>query len=578
MRIPKNRRPIPEKDWRQYVPQIHKFSFVSLSVIAFIAVSILFSKSFDYGAYIYESGQSQTLKILAKTLKGLTQADLAVAKNIAKSQLSHIEEVNVDIKFKHLQRLHYLREIASQQEFIPPETKQEEFPAKLTYGGQMENVKISLTGKISRIHVGSPNKWSFQVKVRGDATVAGMKRFGVLVPTSRGYLTDWIAMEMMKERGLIGMRIDFVDLTINGKSQGIFYLEERFDKHLVENNHLREGILFKLGKRVMPYQEEKIIADSSKRAQFLLLSRMWQSVMDGQLPADKFFDMNKLAKLFVITDLMNVTHPLNKENLRFYFNPVTGLAEPIAREFDNLSNSDYSSMKVFFQEPIPLSSHYWQKQEAIIGTIFKDISFQRAYIQEASVIADPKFLDEFLARNESKVTAVQKKLHRYVPFYSLPTDILYKNQAYIASKIFPKKSQLKAFFHERTDNTVCFRLKNSHCFPLEIVHLAIGDSLKFYPVDPLIPVASDRDSSDILLHFTWPSSLPWSDEIHEEVTIHYFIAGLKSHPLHATIDPRQMHKAVSNEIKTQKEQTVAELTLHQTVKEVLSQGMAKNEN
>ena len=169
--------------------------------------------------------------------------------------------------------------------------KDEEFPAKLSYNGKQHDVKISLTGKVARTHLGNPEKWSFQVKVKGDDTIEGMKRFGILVPTARGNLTDWLSFELMKERELMGLRVNYVTVSINGKSGGVFYMEERFDKHLVENNRLREGILFKLEKDISPYKESKLMADPALRKKLLMLKRMWQDVMAGNLPAEKFLLM-----------------------------------------------------------------------------------------------------------------------------------------------------------------------------------------------------------------------------------------------------------------------------------------------
>ena len=46
----------------------------------------------------------------------------------------------------------------------------------------------------------------------------------------------------------MGLRIYYVELWVNEKSFGVYYLEERFDKHLLGNNRLRDGVLFKLEK------------------------------------------------------------------------------------------------------------------------------------------------------------------------------------------------------------------------------------------------------------------------------------------------------------------------------------------
>ena len=98
-------------------------------------------------------------------------------------------------------------------------------------------------------HLRQPYKWSFKVKLKGNRTLFGMRKFSLLVPDARAIsvnpLTEWICHQIEKAEGLISLRYDFVRVTINGKYIGIYALEERFDKHLIEHNSLREGVLFR---------------------------------------------------------------------------------------------------------------------------------------------------------------------------------------------------------------------------------------------------------------------------------------------------------------------------------------------
>ena len=50
------------------------------------------------------------------------------------------------------------------------------------------------------------------------------------------------------------------------------------------------------------------------------------------------FDLRKFATVFAISDLLNSKHGYSVHNLRFYYNPITRLIEPIAREWMDLNN------------------------------------------------------------------------------------------------------------------------------------------------------------------------------------------------------------------------------------------------
>ena len=493
--------------------------------IGIAVFAMCFLGVFNYGRYLYTSGQTQHF---VPVLKDLSRLDFSFVKKYAQGQMAEIDDIQIDIKFKHLLRIQYLREKAMQEKYINPAFKEEDFPAKLTYNGKTYNVKIALTGMVSRTHVGNPNKWSFEVKVKGGETIAGMKRFAMLVPTARGYLTDWLAFRLQEEMGLIGMRVDFVNVSINGKYSGVFYMEERFDKYLVENNRLREGIIFKLDKHVDPYQEGSLMASGSTRDQLLLIRRMWQDVTAGDLPAENFFDMEKMAKLFVITDLMNNRHPLNKINLRFYFNPVTGLAEPIAREFEDLNKREPGSMKMFIEEPDINTRHYWLEQEVIIGMIARNETFQRHYIRQANIVARREFLDNFFARNEGALNAALHKVYLTLPFYKFPGEELYANQAYMRAVLNPEKQELLARFYRKEDGQVSVQLENQQALPLEVAYLSAGGAF-FYPEEPVVIDSRARAGSEAihLSRFNIPENLAWTDDLMPDLKAHYNFLGLE---------------------------------------------------
>ena len=101
------------------------------------------------------------------------------------------------------------------------------------------------------------------------------------------------------------------------------------------------------------------------RAQLLLMKRMWQDAITGDLPGREIFRHGKMAKLFAVSDLMNNKHPLNKANSASISIRLR-LAEPIAREFEDLSKREPGSMKMFLEEPTMHTRHFWLEQESII--------------------------------------------------------------------------------------------------------------------------------------------------------------------------------------------------------------------
>lgn len=524
-----------------------KLTFIMAVLGSVGLVVFLFFATLGYGAYLKKSEKTTYFK---NTLLRIADLDFSFLKNFKDGMMADIDRIDLDIKFKHLTRIHYLREQMLQKGtgYIDEALKDEDFPATLTFNGESHEVKVGLTGKVAR-HIIDPNKWSFEVKVKGDDTINGMKRFGVLIPSSRGFLTDWTVYELMKERGLIALRMDYVDVNINGKPAGVFYLEERFDKHLVENNRLREGIIFKLERDMSVYQEDKLLESPEKRDHLLLLNRLWQEVTTGQLPPEKFFDMEKMAKLYAISDLMNNRHGLLRDNLRFYFNPVTGLVEPIAREWESLETNDPSDLSVFLEDPPYGSRHYWLKEDKVNQLVFDNFEFQRHYIQELEIISQKELLDHILERNGDKIAALTKKIYRNWPFYEYPAQILYDNQLYLREIFFPDVVNLAAFFKESKDRELSIQLENRGPLPLEVSYLSLSDSVFFYPKEApvILPSASKNQKNEVRFYdFQIPADLAWSDTLLPTLRINYNLLGLAAGEKKVFVNPWAYDQHASN--------------------------------
>ena len=508
--------------------------FIGLSSIA--AIVFLFFATLGYGAYLKKIGQTTYYNnILLK----ISELDFSFIKNYTKGSMTPLDEIKIDIKFKHLLRIEYLREQALKGKYIDKSVKAEEFPADLTYNGKTHRVKISLTG-MTTDHLVNPDKWSFQVKVRGDDTINGMKRFGLLLPKSRGFMSDWLGYELLTDRGLMGLRVDFVDVNINGKPYGIFYMEERFDKHLLENNKLRESIIFKLDGELSAYKESKLMLDPTTRDQLLLLKRMWQDVMAGNLPPEQFFDQDKMAKLFVITDLMNNKHPLYPGNLRFYFNPVTGLVEPIAREFGSLHKYDRSTLSMFLEKPKEENyRHNKLRADKTLQIIYNNMAFKKNYVKEAEIISQPEFLDSLFIGRSAKINTLLTKVYRTWPFYDVPSEKLYENQEYIRNTLFPAVDEIVTYYTEKENDFIKVHIRNQQYLPVEVSFLSWRDSIFLYPENPVIIDSKEEEVTDKVEQFSFkiPSDVIWTDSFIPELKIHYGLFGSSKNKKSSVVFP-----------------------------------------
>ncbi len=497
----------------------------ALRLVAAGAVVGLFFAALGFGAYLRKTGDTGYYQHPLLRAAGL---DFSFIGKYLGGQAAGLENVDIDIELKHLLGMQQLREQALKNGALTEEQKKEEFPAKLTYKGVAHDVKLSLAGATA-IHLGADDRFAFGVEATGEAAIDGMKRFGILLPETRGYITDWLGMELMKERGVMNLRADFVEVAINGKPGGIFYLEERFDKGLARDSRLGEGIIFRLQEGVDAYQEKKLMDVPQSREQLLLVKQKWQDVLAGRLGLGEFLDLKKTAQAFAVTDLINNRHAFYRFNLRFYFNPATGLAEPLVGELEARHKNDPSQWSLLLEQPAePGARRYNPKHSEVLAMIFGNLDFKRYYLQEAQAISQEQFMNEFLAQRGEKLFKLANKVYAGWPAFDLPTYFLYENQKYIQNALAPDKDHITAYFEKQEDNRLSIHIRNMQGLPVRVNLLSWRETTFFYPAEPVVLDGSHTALPEKVQVFDFeiPHTVAWADSLLEELKISYNLLGL----------------------------------------------------
>ncbi len=443
-----------------------------------IACGLLFFglTSFIFGAYMYKTNQ---LFHEIFFIKSLIRKDLSFVPNSIKSSFIDLEKIKINIKFSDYEKLKNNREKALEYGWIYEDCKSK-VPAEIIYNGINYKVAVSLAGQFSE-HVYHPEKWSLEVKVKEGKTIMGMKKFALLLPNSRGYLTDWIAHKILETRRVITLRNNFMDVSVNGKNMGVYYLEERYDKLLVENNKFREGILFKIDRNELIIHNEKKIHQSKDLSEQLAnLRSLWDSFINYEIKPEKLFDLKKMASATAVSELMNRKHPLLMRNIRFYYNPSTNLIEPIVREFDFMVKEHELPLGPLLIQKEPEGDglydiHHRLVKASPINLICDNPIFEELYLKELQIISQKTYLDSVLAINKKEFDVLLGKVHKENPFYVFPKDVLYENQKSIINKISITKPALKVIFKKLKDNVISFEVENRMEIPLEIKYLSYGD-------------------------------------------------------------------------------------------------------
>ena len=431
----------------------------------------------------------------------------------------------LDIKFKHLDKINNLVNIANETGYITEVLKTEEFPAKITFADKKYKVKLSLTGQYLD-HVESERN-SFNVEVKDDQTIMGMSKFKLLIPSTRGYLADWVAHEMQKNEGLIVPRFDFVTIKINGESKGVFSIEESYNTDLIENNNLRDGIIFKPGLNgIVVLNKKKVNKDVNLKNRVISLKNLWQSFLNNEISPEEIFDLEKFALDYATTDLLSGLHSKHLLNLRYYYNPITNLIEPISREFGFMRNgyalNGKDKTKIFIKSLFE-NSELSEADKKFHKKIFKSLTFQKIYLKSLDRISNKSYLDSFFKSIKKEMYEKEKIIYNKTPFYSYPKRFLYENQK-IIQKFLNPTDQLVLGDLFISNNKLSLKFTNKSFFPVKINYIIINDSIISRPLSNEYIVASSYGESHIV-DFDFLND---GKTIIENVNFYYNILGLDS--------------------------------------------------
>jgi len=360
-------------------------------------------------------------------------------------------------------------------------------------------VKIRIKGT-SPDHWDDSKAWSFRINVKPGRTLFGLQRLSLQRPRTREFLVEWLFMKFLAHEDLISHRIEFVTLALNGESLGIYTLQEQYSDQLLEYNKRREGPIVGFTKDLMyPFPSESHDGNhiepvhNSNILTSLGQSVFWQddywnapvdvsntkkysnmsdgnntlssafaalnSFRNGTHSASTIFDIKALASLAAIRALLG-SHEFDWRDIKFYYNPITKVLEPIGREIHSVYRHG-PHIGWWMGNTITID----RDQLPFINNIFSDIEFMALYLQQLENISTPSYLDEFLKTTGIDFDSYNSLLSQETGHH-FDLSILKTNQAYIRSWL-NRVPKIHASLTNKTDPTAIL-ISNLSPFPIEI--------------------------------------------------------------------------------------------------------------
>lgn len=255
------------------------------------------------------------------------------------------------------------------------------------------------------------DKWSFRIKIKNDGQVLGMRQFSIQTPAARNFLYEWAFHQHLIQEGVLTTRYQFVNVLFNGKLLGIYAMEDHFTGELIESQGRRQGLILRLNEDPMwqnlsvfwanqfvqesnlsvtnawtasidAFQENRLAEDPALSAEAETARDLLRAFQAGARPVEEVFDVGLWGRFYALHDLWHAQHGVAWHNLRFYYNPVTGLLEPVAFDAE------------------PFYRHYSLvtiSGDFIDAKIFNDPAVRAAYAKELYRLSDAGYVASLAA-------------------------------------------------------------------------------------------------------------------------------------------------------------------------------------
>ena len=365
--------------------------------------------------------------------------------------------------------------------------------AKILEQAEKIPVKLRLKGDWTD-HLRSFKK-SFRIQTKFPFTWQRMPVFSIQHPQARHFLSEWVYHNWLMYEDVLTSKYDFAHVEINGEAKGLYAYEGHFTKELLESQRRREGPILKFDESgvwqarlkadginyglegqlnafpaapVQAFQEDQMLQDSLKLKLYQIGRELMQQFKFGKKAAREVFDLEKMAKFYAIVDISQANHSLVWHNMRFYYNPVTSLLEPIGFDgYTELGIMRYSSRPLIGamvsdeSDPLVLSLHV---------NLFKDPELTSKYIKYLEQFSREEYLYRFLAYIRPGLQHRLKTINREFPHYSYDVQNLKERGQIVRQLLFPlEHAGVQVYRQTGESGTTNFLVNNHHILPLEVL-------------------------------------------------------------------------------------------------------------
>ena len=289
----------------------------------------------------------------------------------------------------------------------------------LILNGKEFPVKVKLKGSLPS-HWIEPLEWSFRVASTKNIPVfEDLRIFSLQSRNQRGVFADYYYHKVLKHYNIMHLKYKYIEFYLNGMYLENYTVEEFFDYPVIVKNNREKGIIFKFNSddfwinkspKTSSIQEsfhnhqeiyktaplkiykDKYQSNLNRKIDSLKVDSLVQGFREKRFLANKVFDLDVWGKYFAVNTLFANNHPALLTNLRFFYNEITNLIEPIGYDLEHIND---------LEDIEPYTDNFWihldiEQVHIFYRHMFDDNLMHLAYEKALSMLVSSSDLDSLL--------------------------------------------------------------------------------------------------------------------------------------------------------------------------------------
>ena len=342
------------------------------------------------------------------------------------------------------------------------------------YKNKQDNIvtsKVNIRPKGDRkIHFLNIDSMSYKIDVKnGEEYILGMEEMSLQKPIVRNYAWEILYHDLLKSENVLALDIVPVKLYRNNKYLGIFVLEEGFEKELLIKQSRKNGPIIGINEEMSQYfpglqydyYSQNYWLNTNKNLFFESqnkLNKIKKKYKEDNFSIFEYFDMEKWAKFFALTDILQMYHGAVTKSVKLYYNPETLLFEPIAFDGHHGSGYDNFSLVDFIFDP-NINCGYLCQHNEWLNLFFdkKNKNFLEKFIIELKYFSSDEFEKKIENNLENKINLINQFFYSefqrsdrvfykgFLPYY-FDAQTIYQRNLKIRDKIKSIENYLKKYY------------------------------------------------------------------------------------------------------------------------------------